>query len=603
MGASIKNIQIKNFRSIRNLQADASQLSVFVGKNDSGKSNILRALNLFFNGKTNPNSNFNFMEDYNFFSPADARRAKEISVKLEIALPISYRKTNGDVIIWEKRWREEGLWSEEYDYFGERISNNRRGREIRERVDIPDKSNVHSLLRKIEFEYVPAIKDSEYFSDLRGRIYGIISEVASRTFHTSSTAFEQAIGDHLNDLTCSITESLGFETRLALPRDLYHIFERLDFLSGEKAVSLENRGDGIKARHIPLILRFMANKKAELQQRGGQPISHIWAYEEPENNLELASAIELADELKLLANSEVAQILLTTHSPAFYDLGSRDESVNLNFVTRRSDKDGTIIKKDINGIDESLGTLALLAPRISEMVSQVREQEKAKHDAQKLAETNCARIFVEGESDKIILEKAIEVFFPSQKDLVKFETKESGAGHSYVIDMLVGWRSHHKHHPELPKSAGIVDSDARNLKNDFNRQPDNTKSAKCFCYPHPQEFNILLHRGFNVPITLECLYPKEVWIEALRRGDLKERDTSEVYPKTLINQILKGEVNSSDHIDKEWEIYVNHDFSNHAKIQTARRICRKDDAECYELLKHYRGIISSILEYLELVSR
>ncbi|WP_189654978.1 hypothetical protein [Paracoccus mutanolyticus] len=29
-------------------------------------------------------------------------------------------------------------------------------------------------------------------------------------------------------------------------------------LSGEQSISLENRGDGIKARHIPLILTFTA---------------------------------------------------------------------------------------------------------------------------------------------------------------------------------------------------------------------------------------------------------------------------------------------------------------------------------------------------------
>lgn len=202
---------------------------MFVGRNDCGKSNILRALNLFFNDETNPGVEFTFGEDYNFFAPVRVRKAKEIIVRLEIALPESYHATNGQVIIWTKRWREDGLWSEEYDYYGQRIALGRRGQEIREDVKIPEKSNVHALLRKIEFEYVPAIKDSDYFDDLRGRIYGIISEVAERTFHDSSAAFEQSIGDHLNELTASISTSLGFDTRLALPRDLYHIFERLDF--------------------------------------------------------------------------------------------------------------------------------------------------------------------------------------------------------------------------------------------------------------------------------------------------------------------------------------------------------------------------------------
>ena len=49
---TIKKITIKNFRSIVNETIDFSDFNCFVGKNDSGKSNVLKALNLFFNGKT-----------------------------------------------------------------------------------------------------------------------------------------------------------------------------------------------------------------------------------------------------------------------------------------------------------------------------------------------------------------------------------------------------------------------------------------------------------------------------------------------------------------------------------------------------------------------
>lgn len=152
MGATIRSIHIQNFRSIKSLEANISQLSVFVGKNDCGKSNVLRAINLFFNEETNPEVEFNFREDYNFFAPIRTRKAREIVVRIEINLPHSYHSTNGHVIVWTKRWREDGLWSEEYDYYGQRISTNRRGNEVREDVQIPDKSNVHALLRKIEFD-------------------------------------------------------------------------------------------------------------------------------------------------------------------------------------------------------------------------------------------------------------------------------------------------------------------------------------------------------------------------------------------------------------------------------------------------------------------
>ncbi|AMK20489.1 MULTISPECIES: ATP-dependent nuclease [Sphingobium] len=598
MAATIKSIHIENFRSIKSIDADLSQLAIFVGRNDCGKSNILRALNLFFNGETNPGVEFAFSEDYNFFAPVRVRKAREVVVSVEIALPETYHATNGHVIIWTKRWREDGLWSEEYDYHGQRITKGKRGQEIREDVKIPEKSNVHALLRKIEFEYVPAIKDSEYFDDLRGRIYGIISEVAARTFHESSTAFEQSIGDHLNELTASISASLGFDTRLALPRDLYHIFERLDFLSGEKSVSLNNRGDGIKARHIPLILRFMAEKKAALQKRGGQPISSIWAYEEPENNLEIGSAVQLADELHALARSGTAQILLTTHSPAFYDLGQREDEIALNFVTRTTDAEGTLAKTDVKGIDESLGTLAMLAPRISEMVAQVRQQEEANAVAAQLAQENCPRIFVEGESDRLILARALQLYFPTAVGQVRFETKRDGAGHTYVIDMLLGWRSQHKHHPERPKAVGIVDGDASQEKADFNAQPDNVKSAKCFVYPVPANLRAAKAAHFNVHASLETLYPVAVWTDAGAKNRLAKRDPGKVCHPDLVNRILLGETTFEEQLHLDWAYLVRHDFKPDHKITTAQRICQQSDEDCRVTLASFEPLIRETLTFL-----
>lgn len=43
----ITEISIKNFRSIVNMNIDVEQLNMFVGLNDVGKSNVLKALNLF----------------------------------------------------------------------------------------------------------------------------------------------------------------------------------------------------------------------------------------------------------------------------------------------------------------------------------------------------------------------------------------------------------------------------------------------------------------------------------------------------------------------------------------------------------------------------
>ena len=64
----IKSIEINKFRSIKRIVCDLSDISVFVGKNDAGKSNILKALNLFFNNQTELGKPLNFVEDFNFNS-------------------------------------------------------------------------------------------------------------------------------------------------------------------------------------------------------------------------------------------------------------------------------------------------------------------------------------------------------------------------------------------------------------------------------------------------------------------------------------------------------------------------------------------------------
>lgn len=114
MGLRIRKIYIKNFRSVKTLTITPGRLAILVGKNDSGKSNMLRALNLFFNGKTGQSETFQFDVDHNFFVQPN-RRAKQISVRIELEIPENYRRVNGDFVVWEKRWRAEGLVYNKYE--------------------------------------------------------------------------------------------------------------------------------------------------------------------------------------------------------------------------------------------------------------------------------------------------------------------------------------------------------------------------------------------------------------------------------------------------------------------------------------------------------
>ena len=61
----ISQIEIDHFRSLRDEKIAAlADFTAFAGPNNSGKSNILRALNAFFNDQTDAGSAVNFPQDY-----------------------------------------------------------------------------------------------------------------------------------------------------------------------------------------------------------------------------------------------------------------------------------------------------------------------------------------------------------------------------------------------------------------------------------------------------------------------------------------------------------------------------------------------------------
>ena len=129
---------------------------------------------------------------------------------------------------------------------------------------------------------------------------------------SASSQLMDVINTSTEGMSKKIAERLGFDSSIGAPRDLRQLFSALDFQTkfGDYDIPLQRRGDGIQARHIPFILDFVANRSRK---------NHIWAYEEPENSLEMAKSFDLAEQFQK-EFSERNQVFITTHSPAFYDL-------------------------------------------------------------------------------------------------------------------------------------------------------------------------------------------------------------------------------------------------------------------------------------------
>lgn len=92
----VNRIQIKNYKSIKELNIDTSRVNLFIGAHNSGKSNILEALTWFSTNALNENvfpELFRFKNIGDFFFDFDGTQKIEISTN-ELSLRLRYAKNN-----------------------------------------------------------------------------------------------------------------------------------------------------------------------------------------------------------------------------------------------------------------------------------------------------------------------------------------------------------------------------------------------------------------------------------------------------------------------------------------------------------------------------
>ena len=193
----IKQIEIKNFRSFGNRKQESyklikcNDLNIISGANDSGKSNILRALNLFFNNLTDPNSFFIFERDFHRNPNPDDDDVKVQLVTIKIWFDNQKNKNKNrnnpehvylPAEFWvSKTWKrtstysnddqltsiEKGFEREKKEYYGNFLyEEGTKKVGLRSNVKASLQKQLTDFLHSIQFHYVPAIKDKDYFSHL-----------------------------------------------------------------------------------------------------------------------------------------------------------------------------------------------------------------------------------------------------------------------------------------------------------------------------------------------------------------------------------------------------------------------------------------------------
>ncbi|WP_038160965.1 AAA family ATPase [Verrucomicrobium sp. BvORR106] len=501
----IKRLRIHNFRSVSRQDISLSRLNAFVGNNDEGKSNILRSLDLFFN-KSGEISGNNFDLNFCNFANVPNKKAKEILIGLTIQVPKSY--STEKQVYWEKVWRRDGIHSETMVFA--------------DFESLPQRSRIPKLLRSTRFEYVPAIKGSDYFAALLGDLYDMLAQTVEDEIRAASSSFTEAINTSSRSILEEVSRRLKIDSGLELPSNLRELFSRLEFRSkgSEYSVALSQRGDGVKVRHIPILLDFFARQANVNRVQGSVPVFTVWGYEEPENNLELSKAVELAEDFRNYASD--VQILLTTHSPAFYGQIETDEDAKLYLVKNTKEK-GTEVEMlqsaSLPELDEQMGLLPFIAPYLK---TALEEREKLAANLKKLKDEFLPTLFVEGLTDKRVFERAFEHFAPEYNGKLRV-CSQTGAGVGWVKDMLVAWA----HGRRSEKALGYLDcdQDGKTGKREINEHAkiSSGKLARAKVLVPPKHIRSVLGKGLKLPIRLEEMFPHFCWEHARNKGWLIER--------------------------------------------------------------------------------
>lgn len=325
----IEKVEIKHFRSfdwgvwqekveIINLK----DFNIFSGANDSWKSNVLRALNLFFNDEISPWVPFDFDRDLSnalrersdekISNKRDAGgkwvRQKDLWVKIRVHFTKETEWVLPKNFYVEKMWDKNGL---NYTYRKANLRKDIDSNKIR-----AQEWQLTQFLNNIRFEYVPAVKDRQFFHYLFQKLQKSLFEKQDKIFSEQSEKFNDILRKETRELFEDFKSNTNIDATFSIPETLIDFFRTLT-IETNGWVSLFDRGDWMQARFIPDILNEISK---------GSKKKIIWGFEEPENSYESKNIRRLRDDF-LEKFCDEKQLFITTHSSEF--LAIRDERVSI----------------------------------------------------------------------------------------------------------------------------------------------------------------------------------------------------------------------------------------------------------------------------------
>jgi len=241
----IKSVRVLNFRCLSDTTLDCDDLTVLVGKNGSGKSSFLRALDIFYL----PTAEYTEEDFYN----RDTNQPIQIQVTFT-DLSERERKVfgpyiNGDTLTVEKQltWPRD---KQSQKYYGMRLRNPD-FQEVRTAGSIADKRRAYRRLQEQE-------KYRESLPELPGNVPG----------NQIDQELEKWEENHLDQLTSSVREEVNFFRSREAERASLEYFTRFIYIPAVRDAGLdaiEGKGSLI-TQIMDIAVRSSLSARKDLQQ-------------------------------------------------------------------------------------------------------------------------------------------------------------------------------------------------------------------------------------------------------------------------------------------------------------------------------------------------
>ncbi len=350
----IKTVKIKNFRTLLDFEIELDKnYQIIAGANNSGKSNLLRALNIFFNEGYDDISYYNREDDLSYHILKGTGSVTPTYIEVDLFLSDSeIKKINGldefifdNNIIRTRGYYDGGLEGWFYSHNNGKFPIQSKLKNGENKI-LNKQHSIHKLFKRIQFIYIP----TQY--DISHKINQLVADEILPTMVDSygNTGLSKKIIDLKDKISevDKLTKEILKEKNLLITENFRNVIK--DFPEIQAGINIENyalevsltgeslaeilskrielnvkdashsnvnsKGSGIQKLVLITLLEYFS-KNIEEKARYTNPFI-IWAIDEPETYMQPKLQKKVGNIFKNI--SKTHQIIITTHSPKMVDI-------------------------------------------------------------------------------------------------------------------------------------------------------------------------------------------------------------------------------------------------------------------------------------------